>query len=69
MLAQSPLVSTPFANLAIDETLEGVPKLIPPVQIKFSPIHYFSRTDSPEAQQTCFDRVSHPAKHRCFEFG
>jgi hypothetical protein len=30
MLGKSPLVSTSFANLTIDESLEAAPNLIPP---------------------------------------
>jgi hypothetical protein len=41
MLGDSPLVSTLFANLAIDQTLETVLSPIPTDQAKFFPIHYF----------------------------
>jgi hypothetical protein len=42
LLSESALVSTPFAGLAIAESHEYLLKLIPPVQMKFPPIHHFS---------------------------
>jgi hypothetical protein len=61
MLGQSALVSTLLASLAIDESAEDVLKLMPAVQMEFSPIHYLPPIDpaGSATSRSGFDCVSY----------